>query len=83
MKLRNNKQLRDRIASMESENAEVRIDCQEQTSVVQQNQTQTSENDRQGAANLESVELGTAGTMDMMQSRLEKSKGGNTGRNTD
>ena len=67
MKLRNNKQLRDRIASMESENAEVRVDGQEQTSVVQQNQTQTSENDRQRETDLRSVELGTAGIMDIIQ----------------
>ena len=46
---------------MESDNVEVRVDCQEQTSVVQQNQTQTSDTD------LRSVELGTAGTMDMLQ----------------
>ena len=52
---------------MESEKAEVRVDGQEQTSVVQQNQTQTSENDRQRDLDSWSVELGTAGLMDMMQ----------------
>jgi hypothetical protein len=78
MKLRNNKQLRDRITSMESENADVRVNGQEQTSVVQQNQTKTSENDRQRDTDLQSVQLGTTGTMDMMQigvilMRLEES----------
>ena len=77
-KLRNNKQLRGRIASMDSENAEVRVDGQEQTRVVQQNQTETPENDRQRNTEVRSVELGTAGTMDMVQigvilMRLEES----------
>ena len=52
---------------MESDNAEARVDGQEQTSVVQQNQTQTSENDRQRDTDLRSVELRPAETMDMMQ----------------
>ena len=77
---------------MESENAEIWVDGQEKTSVTQQNQTPTSENDRQRDTVLLSVALGPAGSMGMMQiglifremqSRLEKSKGGNTGRNTD
>ena len=66
MKLRNNKQLKDSIASIESENGEVRVDSQEQ-SVIEQNQTRTSENDRQRHTDLRSVELGTARIIDMMQ----------------
>ena len=70
MLLRNNKVLTYKEASMESEKAEVRVNGQEQTSGVEQNQTETSENDRQRETDLRSVELGTAGTMDMMQTGL-------------
>jgi len=67
MLLRNNKVLTYKEASMESDKAEVRVDGQEQTSVVEQNQRETTESDRQRNIDLRSDELGTAGTIDMMQ----------------